>query len=228
MFYVIEVVVDILFNFAFLSITGIFHLPKSGEAKFFLSRPCSIESAIKSIVDSFLCWVLLMCVLGNFSVFILTFAMAAFAFGRSAFAENFCMYAGKAYSVGSTVCECPSLTEAIIGGGTHKGGKFVINRLECNNIAVAGKSVEWSISSRPCFVGEGALASSAVSFFKEVSVQFCPNPNNFNSGDILVNMVEKPASTEGEAAEANDDQLMILLKQICRRFSKAPSFCKSL
>ncbi|NVJ64773.1 MAG: hypothetical protein HWD84_11185 [Flavobacteriaceae bacterium] len=143
-------------------------------------------------------------------------------------ADEVCIYAGQAYSIGSTICECPSVSNVSLGLATGGGGKITIQRLECKYSRSIDLPTHWSKTDRPCFEGEGATSSGAVEFFERNLKQFCPDPNGTTSGDLLINMLHKSGSGTPIEESATDEQLSTVIKQLCKRYVKAPAFCATL
>jgi len=97
----------------------------------------------------------------------------AFVFSTStaALAESACDYAGQTYSIGATVCECPSLKAENLNWQGEKG-VITSRRLVC------GQELIWEDTKTMCL--DAQMATGTEKTYSDLMNHYCPRlPVNF-------------------------------------------------
>jgi hypothetical protein len=121
-----------------------------------------------------------------------------------------CTIAGQEFSVGATVCECPSLSGE---GGLATGGKAQITsrRLTCTSKG------EWISTNSNCLdISYAASSGAARGDLPKLHSLYCPR---------IVNIAD---DTERFIGTAKPSQVLIAVHAICRRFNVAAAPCTAI
>ena len=133
-----------------------------------------------------------------------------------AFAQGTCDYAGQSYSVGATVCECPSLSGE---GGLASGGaaRVTSRRLACF-------ADGWKDAGTVCVDLTYAHSSaSATEDFDRYNAQYCPRlPVNF--AEIQKAITQETGKFIDAAPKAT---IIFIVETICKRY-KLEATCKAV
>jgi hypothetical protein len=121
------------------------------------------------------------------------------------FADGGCEYASQKFSVGSTRCECPSITIAHMDS-TGEKGRLTSRRLNCD------KDSAWVDTQTFCVDVEGSQVRPD---FYRLSKMYCP-------------MALNPEETEKVFAEADNANSLAAVKGICRRLGSLAAPCKAI
>jgi len=118
-----------------------------------------------------------------------------------------CQYAGLAYSVGATVCECPSISAQ---GGVLTGGApatVTSRRMEC-------KTTGWAPSGTLCVDLKYGGSGSAPDDFYKLNRQYCPS-------------LTSESEVQRFALTAPTPSILVAVRGICQRFKLAAT-CEAL
>ena len=137
---------------------------------------------------------------------------ALLAVSTPAFAQRACDYAGQAYSVGATVCECPGLKAENLSW-TKEGGHITSRRLVCS------AQHTWEDSKTLCL--DVQMVIGAERLYTQTMNHFCPRLP-VNTADIQRALQQE---TSRFVALVPKSTILTMLDGICRRFQIEAS-CK--
>jgi len=132
------------------------------------------------------------------------FALAVCSVPFSADAQ--CDYAGQTYTVGATVCECPSLKVGDLGS-TGAKGQITSRRLSCT------KDQGWLDTHMLCVEASGVHVQDV---YPRYVALFCPR------------VTVTPQETERFFDVASREHSLLAVRAICRRFDTLEQACKTL
>jgi hypothetical protein len=126
-----------------------------------------------------------------------------------------CEYAGKTFSPGATVCECPNLR--VVRNASGGRGEITSRRLACS------KDQEWVNTNTLCLIAY-TWPGHAEEAFKKYHATYCPRlPVNHTE-------IQKALSEETESffSTASKSQALIAVQAICRRYPDLSASCKAM
>ena len=127
--------------------------------------------------------------------------------------EKSCVYAGHTFSVGATLCECPSLQAENLNW-TGEKARISNRRLVCNGQAA------WEDSKQMCI--DTTMGASTLETFNRWMDQYCPR---ISSGPSE----RKPTSSETaqSMSAAPKATAIVAINAICRRY-RVEAACKAV
>jgi hypothetical protein len=129
-----------------------------------------------------------------------------------------CEYAGQTFSVGATICECPSLKG---DGGRGSGGeaKITSRRMVCS------VDRRWTSADSLCLDLEYPRSAA-------IAVEDLPKYHNLYCPRLPINHteIEKAISQETDKffTSASKSQAVVAVQAICRRFGGLAPACKAM
>ncbi len=134
--------------------------------------------------------------------------------GATASAQT-CEYAGQTFSLGATICECPSLRVVRADGGGR--GEITSRRLACS------KDEEWVNTNTLCLIAY-TWPRNAEEAFKKFHATYCPRVP-VNHAELQKAIAEE---TEKFFGAAGKSQALVAVQAICRRFADLSASCKAM
>jgi hypothetical protein len=126
-----------------------------------------------------------------------------------------CEYAGKTFSPGATVCECPNLR--VVRNASGGRGEITSRRLACS------KDQQWVNTNTLCLIAY-TWPGHAEDAFKKYHATYCPRLP-VNHAEIQKALSEE---TESFFTTATKGQALIAVQAICRRYPDLSASCKAM
>jgi hypothetical protein len=126
-----------------------------------------------------------------------------------------CEYAGQTFSLGATVCECPSLR--IVRGASGGRGEITSRRLACS------KDQGWVNTNTSCLIAY-TWPGDAEEAFKKFHATYCPRLP-VNHAELQKAITEE---TERFFTAAPRSQALLAVQAICRKFVDLSDACRPI
>ena len=132
-------------------------------------------------------------------------ASVTVSFAQSSATEKVCDYAGQAFSIGATVCECPGLQAENLNWEREKG-HITSRRLVC------GAQLSWEDTKTMCI--DATMETTTAETYGRLVDQYCPRlPVNFSE-------IQKAISQETTkfVDAAPKSAITSMVEAICKRY----------